>query len=165
MIRRCEPADFEGIHTVINDAAQAYRGVIPADCYGEPYMPREELRREMSAGVVFWGIEQDRELASVMGLQRVGEVALIRHAYTLTARRNAGLGTALLGHLQDEARRPLLVGTWNAAHWAISFYERRGFRLVPEDEKRSLLKRYWTVAERQIEESVVLAEESWVGGR
>lgn len=165
MIRRCESADFEDIYGVINDAAQAYRGVIPADCYGEPYMPREELGSEIAAGVAFWGIEQEGELASVMGLQQVGEVALIRHAYTRTARRNTGFGTALLARMQGEARRPLLVGTWKAALWAIRFYERRGFRLVPQEEKRALLHRYWTVPERQIEASVVLADEAWLVGR
>ena len=165
MIRRCQPGDLEAIHAVINDAAQAYRGVIAADCYGEPYMPLEELRREIAAGVAFRGFEQDGELASVMGLQEVAEVSLIRHAYTRTARRHGGCGTALLAHLQGETHRPLLVGTWKAALWAVAFYERRGFRLVSEEDKRLLLHRYWTVPERQIEESVVLAERNWFVSR
>ena len=161
MIRRCEPGDFEAIYAVINDAARAYRGVIAADCYGEPYMPREELSREIAAGVAFWGLEREGELESVMGLQAVRDVSLIRHAYTLTGRRNRGCGSALLARLQQDTEQPLLVGTWRAAHWAVAFYERRGFRLVPEEEKRVLLQRYWTVPDRQIEESVVLADERW----
>ena len=119
-------------------------------------MPREELEAEIAAGVAFWGCEAGGELAGVMGLQHVGDVALIRHAYTRTAVQGSGIGSALLEHLKRLAGRPLLVGKWKAASWAIRFYERRGFVLVPESEKAALLRRYWTVPERQIETSVVL---------
>ena len=161
MIRCCVCADFEAIHAVINDAAEAYRGIIAEDCWKEPYMPREELSEEIRCGVVFWACEESGRLASVMGLQHVEDVALIRHAYTRTGRQRAGLGTALLEHLRRLAHRPLLIGTWKAATWAVSFYEQRGFRLVPPDQKVLLLHRYWTVPDRQIDESVVLAEEAW----
>ncbi len=165
MIRRCEPRDFASIYAVINDGAQAYCGVIAPDCWSEPYMPRDELRSEIAAGVVFWGAEAEDDLASVMGLQQVKDVSLIRHAYTRSARRNSGLGSALLEHLRQKTDRPLLVGTWKAAIWAVGFYERRGFRLVTEDQKRALLQRYWTVPARQVDESVVLADARWFAGR
>ena len=161
MIRCCTSGDFEAIQAAINDAAEAYRGVIAPDCWKEPYMPREELREEIRRGVVFWAFEESARLTSVMGLQHVDDVALIRHAYTRTARQRAGLGTALLEHLRRQTHRPLLVGTWKAATWAVSFYERLRFRLVPQDHKGALLRRYWTVPNRQIDESVVLAEEAW----
>jgi N-acetylglutamate synthase-like GNAT family acetyltransferase len=150
--------DPEAIGAVINDAALAYRGVIPADRWHEPYMPRDELVSEMRAGVKFFSLRRDGRVAGVMGLQHVGDVALIRHAYTLTSRQHSGVGTLLLDHLRQQTDRPLLVGTWKAATWAVRFYERRGFRLVPEEEKASLLRRYWRVSERQIQESVVLRE-------
>lgn len=156
MIARCVPADFEDIYAIVNDAASAYRGVIPADRWHEPYMPREELRTEIDAGVVFWGLREKGRLVAVMGLQDVQDVALVRHAYTRTALRGRGAGAALLEHLKAQATRPLLVGTWKAATWAVRFYEKRGFRLVGDEEKDRLLKRYWRVPERQIEESVVL---------
>ncbi|HEV8108854.1 MAG TPA: GNAT family N-acetyltransferase [Burkholderiales bacterium] len=141
---------------MINDAALAYRGVIPADRWHEPYMPRDELVSEMRAGVKFFCIRRGGSVAGVMGLQYVSDVALIRHAYTLTSQQHSGVGTLLLDHLRQQTDRPLLVGTWKAATWAVRFYERRGFRLVPEEEKAVLLRRYWTVSERQILESVVL---------
>lgn len=141
---------------MINDAALAYRGVIPADRWHEPYMPRDELVSEMRAGVKFFCIRRGGSVAGVMGLQYVSDVALIRHAYTLTSQQHSGVGTLLLDHLRQQTDRPLLVGTWKAATWAVRFYERRGFRLVPEAEKAVLLRRYWTVSERQILESVVL---------
>jgi N-acetylglutamate synthase-like GNAT family acetyltransferase len=141
---------------VINDAALAYRGVIPADRWHDPYMQREELVSEMRAGVKFFCLRRDARVAGVMGLQHVADVALIRHAYTLTSQQHGGVGTLLLEYLRRQTERPLLVGTWKAATWAVRFYERRGFRLVPEPEKAALLRRYWTVSERQIEESVVL---------
>lgn len=141
---------------MINDAALAYRGVIPADRWHEPYMPRDELVSEMRAGVKFFCLRRGGSVAGVMGLQYVSDVALIRHAYTLTSQQHSGVGTLLLDHLRQQTDRPLLVGTWKAATWAVRFYERRGFRLVPEEEKAVLLRRYWTVSERQILESVVL---------
>ncbi|HEX6298549.1 MAG TPA: GNAT family N-acetyltransferase [Burkholderiales bacterium] len=156
MIRRCTKEHVGEILEIINDAARAYRGVIPADRWHEPYMPEEELRAEMAAGVAFWGFIRDSRLAGVMGLQYVQDVALIRHAYTRTAIRGSGVGGALLEHLKREARTPLLVGTWKAATWAVRFYENRGFVLASESEKERLLKRYWNIPERQVEESVVL---------
>ena len=148
--------DPAAIGAAINDAALAYRGVIPADRWHDPYMPHDELVSEMRAGVKFFCLRRDGRVAGVMGLQHVADVALIRHAYTLTAQQHSGVGTLLLDHLRRQTDRPLLVGTWKAATWAVRFYERRGFRLVPEGEKAVLLRRYWTVSERQIEESVVL---------
>ena len=156
MIAPCAASDFEDIYAIVNDAASAYRGVIPADRWHEPYMPREELRAEIEAGVAFWGLREEGRLVAVMGLQSVKDVDLIRHAYTRTALRGRGAGAALLEHLKAQATRPLLVGTWAAATWAVRFYEKRGFVLTSESEKRELLKRYWNVPERQIEESVVL---------
>ncbi len=149
--------DLAEIAEVINDAATAYRGAIPADRWNEPYMPAEELAAEIAAGVQFWGIRRGSRLLGVMGLQRVDDVWLIRHAYTRSAEQGAGIGGALLEQLKRRAHGRLLIGTWKAATWAIRFYERRGFRVVSEAEKDRLLRRYWTVPERQIEESVVLS--------
>jgi len=156
MLLTLDVADADEICLVVNDAAAAYRGVIPADRWKEPYMPLEEVHEEIDAGVVFWGYRRGGRLAAVMGLQQVQDVALIRHAYTRTSEQGAGVGSALLEHLRQQTERPLLVGTWKAATWAVRFYERRGFRRVPEQEKARLLRRYWTVPERQIAESVVL---------
>ena len=163
MIRPCTDADFAAIHEIINDAAQAYRGIIPADRWHEPYMPQDELAHQIESGVVFWGYEQNGALCGVMGIQPVREVTLIRHAYVLTPIRNRGIGTALLGHLRTLTATPILIGTWAAAIWAIRFYEKNGFELVNGEQKNRLLKRYWTIPERQIETSVVLAE--WRGQR
>ncbi|MBC7114433.1 MAG: GNAT family N-acetyltransferase [Archaeoglobi archaeon] len=160
-IRRCAEEDFESILEIINDAARAYRGVIPADLYREPHMSEEELQREINAGVRFWGYEEERELVGVMGLQNVEDVALIRHAYVRRAKQRQGIGTKLLNHLLRLTNRPVLVGTWADASWAISFYEKQGFRMVPLHEKDELLKRYWSISERQIETSVVLADTKW----
>lgn len=161
MIRPCGEADVAAIYAVINDAAQAYKGVIPADRWREPYMPMQELRREIAAGVDFSGYEEAGELVGVMGIQQVHEVTLIRHAYVRTARRNQGIGAQLLTHLRRRTTRPLLIGTWAAAIWAVRFYEQHGYRCVTPAEKDRLLRRYWEVPERQIETSVVLADERW----
>ncbi|MBI4482637.1 MAG: GNAT family N-acetyltransferase [Acidobacteria bacterium] len=161
MIRPCERGEFEAIYQVVNDAAQAYKRVIAPDRWKEPYMSGDELRREIQEGVLFWGYYEGKELLGVMGLQHVLDVALIRHAYVRTARRNEGIGGELLSELRLATTRPMLVGTWAAATWAIGFYEKRGFRLVSAEEKDHLLRSYWTVPERQIEESVVLADERW----
>ena len=157
MIRRCTAADLDAIEAIVNDAAAAYRGVIPADRWHEPYMPREDLEREIAAGVVFWGLERDGELAGVMGLQDVKDVTLVRHAYVRSARRRGGVGGELLRFLLSRATRPVLVGTWSAARWAIDFYEKHGFRLVGPAEKDRLLDTYWSIPARQREVSVVLA--------
>ena len=156
MIRRCSDADFREIEAVINEAAQAYRGVIPADCWHEPYMTASALETEIAAGVEFWGWEESGALVGVMGLQRVRDVTLIRHAYVRTADQGRGIGGALLRFLTERATGPLLVGTWAAAVWAIGLYERHGFRLVSPAEKDTLLSTYWTISPRQKETSVVL---------
>jgi N-acetylglutamate synthase-like GNAT family acetyltransferase len=157
MIRLCGEQDQEVMYDIINDAARAYQGVIPEDRYHEPYMSREELEQEIANGVIFWGIEQDGELMGVMGIQDKGEVALIRHAYVTTARRQGGIGSSLVQHITSLAEKPILIGTWEAASWAISFYLKNGFVLTPEHEKQALLQKYWDIPERQVETSVVLA--------
>ena len=161
MIRKCGDADFEAIFEIVNDAAAAYKGVIPANCWREPYMPREELKREIEAGVSFWGYEEKEGLIAVMGIQDKRDVTLIRHAYVRTGKRNQGAGTLLLRLLESMTEKPALVGTWAAATWAIEFYKKNGYRLLPEAEKNRLLRKYWTVPERQIETSVVLANAKW----
>jgi GNAT superfamily N-acetyltransferase len=161
MIRRCDDRDFESIWAIINDGSQAYKGIIPADRWTEPYMSSEKLRHEIDDGVVFWGYEDDGELAGVMGIQPVQDVTLIRHAYVRTSSQKQGIGARLLSHLREMADRPVLIGTWADAAWAIRFYERYGFEIVGSEEKNRLLKRYWTVPERQIETSVVLADSKW----
>lgn len=158
MIRQCDERDFEAIHSIINDAAQAYRGVIPSDRWIEPYMSKDYLRHELDSGVVFWGYEEDGELIGVMGIQDVQDVTLIRHSYVRTAMRNRGIGGKLLLHLKKLTARPILIGTWADATWAIRFYEKNGFHLVSVEEKDRLLRKYWSIPERQIETSVVLAE-------
>ncbi len=161
MIRKCVEGDFEKIYEIINDAAGAYKGVIPADRWNEPYMSREKLQHEIRDGVVFWGYEEDGALAGVMGIQEVKDVTLIRHAYVLTVRRNQGIGSRLLSCLLELTGRPVLIGTWAAAVWAVSFYEKHGFRLVSNQEKDRLLRIYWSIPERQTETSVVLACQNW----
>lgn len=161
MIRQCNGNDFETIYTIINDAAQAYKGIIPSDRWKEPYMSKDELRHEIEEGVIFWGYEEDGELIGVMGIQYVQDVTLIRHAYVRTARQNQGTGRKLLSFLRKQTTQPNLIGTWADAVWAIRFYEKHGFRLVSQEEKYRLLKKYWSIPERQIETSVVLAEQKW----
>ena len=161
MIRRCHEGDFELIWTIINDGAQVYKGAIPADLWTEPYMSREKLRDEIDAGVVFWGYEQTEDLVGVMGIQHVPDVTLVRHAYVSTGSQKRGIGGQLLSHLRELASGPMLIGTWAAAVWAIHFYERHGFQMVSPQEKNRLLKLYWTVPERQMETSVVLADPKW----
>jgi GNAT superfamily N-acetyltransferase len=156
-IRRCHDDDRAAILAIVNAAAEAYRGVIPADRWHEPYMPEGELDAEIAAGIVFWGYEEDSELMGVMGLQPLQDVALIRHAYTLPGGQRRGIGSALLLHLQRQSTQRLLVGTWEAAGWAIRFYERHGFARVTPAQKTMLLKTYWNIPERQVETSVVLA--------
>ncbi len=161
MIRPCDEEDFPVMLEIINDAARAYRDVIPADCWSEPYMSADECRREIKDGVQFWGVEEGGELVGVMGIQHVRDVSLIRHAYVRTAKRQKGIGSKLLGALRMQSTRPLLVGTWAAASWAVRFYEKHGFCLVTPDEKDALLRTYWNISERQVETSVVLADKKW----
>ena len=162
MIRRCDDNDFETTYSIINDAAEVYRGVIPEDRWKTPYMPKDELRHEIDDGVVFWGYEEEGELIGVMGIQNVQDVTLIRHAYVHKANQNRGVGKKLLSELKGLTDRPLLVGTWADAVWAIRFYEKNGFRLVSQEEKNRLLQKYWSIPERQVETSVVLAEQKWL---
>ncbi|MEC0240338.1 GNAT family N-acetyltransferase [Paenibacillus dokdonensis] len=164
MIRLCSRQDQQVIYEIINDASQAYKGIIPEDRYHEPYMPAEELMGEMEDGVVFWGYEEDGEIVGVMGIQDKGDVSLIRHAYVRTRQRNGGIGTKLLHHLISQSDRPVLIGTWGTAEWAIRFYVKNGFRLVSMEEKEMLLRQYWNVPERQIETSVVLCDDRWNAG-
>jgi GNAT superfamily N-acetyltransferase len=156
-IRPCRNDERDAILAIINAAAEAYRGVIPADCWHEPYMASRELENEIAAGVRFWGYEADGELIGVMGIQAVRDVDLIRHAYVLPHSQRRGVGAALLRHLLPIGERRVLVGTWAAAVWAIRFYRRHGFELVSPERKNTLLKTYWTIPDRQIETSVVLA--------
>ena len=162
MIREAREADRPAILAIINDAAQAYRGIIPADRWHEPYMPREELAREIAAGVVFFVGEEDAGVAGVMGIQDKGDVALIRHAYVSPAAQRKGIGRALLDRLERLTVKPVLIGTWAAATWAIDFYRRNGFSVVSQAEKNRLLRKYWSIPERQIETSVVLADRRWM---
>jgi N-acetylglutamate synthase-like GNAT family acetyltransferase len=161
MIRECTERDLTTILEIINDAAQAYKGVIPEDCWNEPYMPSDELRHEIEDGVEFWGLEQDGQLLGIMGIQDKGNLALIRHAYVRTNAQSEGIGTRLFWHLEDITEKHLLIGTWAAASWAISFYEKKGYTSVSEEEKDRLLGKYWSISERQIETSVVLADQRW----
>jgi N-acetylglutamate synthase-like GNAT family acetyltransferase len=163
MIRQCHSDELGVIGEIINDAAQAYRGVIPEDRWHEPYMSLAELEGQVQAGVVFWGTEQDGKLTGVMGIQPVQDVTLIRHAYVRTACRNQGIGSGLLRHLRTLTTRPILIGTWAAAVWAVAFYEKHGFRKVTPAEKDRLLKKYWSIPGRQVETSVVLADDKWFG--
>jgi N-acetylglutamate synthase-like GNAT family acetyltransferase len=161
MIRCCGERDFELILSIINDGARAYQGVIPADCWKEPYMSSDQLRDEIEDRVTFWGYEENGTLAGVMGIQQVQDVTLIRHAYVRAGWQNHGIGGRLLAHLRKLARGPVLIGTWADAVWAIRFYEKHGFHVVVPQEKERLLKRYWTVPDRQVETSVVLADSAW----
>ncbi len=161
MIRLCCERDFEKICTIINDSAAAYKGVIPEDRWHEPYMPKEELRHEIEAGVIFWGYEEGGELIGVMGIQDVQNVTLFRHAYVRTNMRNRGIGGKLLTFLCGQTNRPVLIGTWAAADWAVRFYQKHGFRLVTREEKNRLLRKYWSIPDRQTETSVVLADQKW----
>jgi GNAT superfamily N-acetyltransferase len=160
-IRPCSTADVPALFAIINDAAQAYQGIIPADRWHEPYMRREELEAEIAGGVAFWGAARDGRLIGVMGMQDRGEVTLIRHAYVRTSERRQGIGEALLRHLETLTAKPILIGTWSAASWAIDFYRKHGYRVLSRPEIERLLRKYWRIPDRQIETSVVLANARW----
>ena len=162
IIRQSVEADFAAILAIVNDAAQAYRGVIPADRWREPYMPKDELEKEISDGIVFWVAEQEGRLAGVMGIQDKGAVTLVRHAYVATTTQRSGVGTMLLRHVEGLVNKPILIGTWADASWAIEFYQRNGFTVVPNEDKERLLRTYWSIPARQIETSVVLADRRWM---
>jgi N-acetylglutamate synthase-like GNAT family acetyltransferase len=161
MIREGTEEDLDEIFNVINDAALAYKGVIPPDRWREPYMTKEELKAQIEGGVRFSCYVDDDEIIGVMGIQDKTEVELIRHAYVRTGRRNKGVGTLLLSELIGGSTKPILIGTWKAADWAIGFYEKHGFSLVNEKEKNRLLKKYWAIPDRQVETSVVLVDEKY----
>ena len=163
MIRKCTESDFQVMYEIVNDAAKAYEGVIPIDRWRDPYMPRDELRREIDDGIQFWGYEDAGRLIGIMGIQDVGDVTLIRHAYVSTAERRRGIGSSLLNVLLGETEKPVLVGTWADARWAVGFYAKHGFNLVSKDEKNRLLKKYWKIPARQVETSVVLADARFRG--
>ena len=161
-IRKSVANDFEAILAIINDAAQAYRGVIPSDRWHEPYMSADELAKEIASGVIFWMAEDNGQLLGVMGIQDKEDVALVRHAYTATTLQRKGIGTKLLRHVEALADKPILIGTWADASWAIEFYRRNGFTVVSDGDKNRLLRAYWSVPARQVETSVVLADRRWM---
>jgi N-acetylglutamate synthase-like GNAT family acetyltransferase len=161
MIVKCVPPDFPVIYEIINDGAQAYRGVIPEDCWHDPYMPEQELRKQIADGVQFWKYMEDENVTGVMGLQLKNDVTLIRHAYVRTSERNKGIGGKLLRHLCAMTQTPILIGTWSDATWAIEFYKKHGFRQVSTKEKDRLLEKYWSIPKRQVETSVVLVSDDW----
>lgn len=163
IVRLCRDDERATILTIINGAAEAYRGVIPADQWHEPYMPLQELNAEIAAGVAFWAYERDGALLGVMGIQPVRDVDLIRHAYVLSTSQRHGVGAVLIKHLRGLSARRMLVGTWAAATWAINFYRRHDFEFVPPERKAELLRMYWTISDRQIETSVVLANPPLAG--
>lgn len=157
MIRPCTAADIPVMDAIINEAAERYRGVIPADCWHDPYMSRRELESEIAAGVRFSGWQEAGELVGVMGVQNVKDATLIRHAYVRTTQQGRGIGGKLLTELSSQVEGPLLIGTWADASWAIRFYQGHGFQLMPVEEKNRLLGIYWTIPDRQRDTSVVLA--------
>jgi N-acetylglutamate synthase-like GNAT family acetyltransferase len=161
-IRKSVANDLEAILAIINDAAQAYRGVIPSDRWHEPYMSADELAKEIASGVIFWMAEDNGQLLGVMGIQDKEDVALVRHAYTATTVQRKGIGTKLLRHVEALADKPILIGTWADASWAIEFYRRNGFTVVSDGDKNRLLRTYWSVPARQVETSVVLADRRWM---
>lgn len=160
-LRPWTPQDHGAALRIVNDAAQRYRGVIPEDCWRDPYMPGEELDDEIASGVEFLVAHDGDETLGLMGLQERADVALVRHAYVAPHAQGRGVGTALLNECTASTARPVLIGTWAAATWAIDFYRRHGFTLVPTSEKDDLLRRYWSIPERQIETSVVLVDGGW----
>ncbi len=161
VIRKSTDEDFEEIFNIINDAATAYKGIIPADRWHDPYRSKEELRAQIKEGVRFSCYVEGDEILGVMGFQDKIDVQLIRHAYVRTAHRNKGIGTALLEELVATSTNPVLIGTWKAAEWAIAFYKKHGFRLVDEEERNRLLKKYWVIPDRQVETSVVLVDQRY----
>lgn len=165
MIRKGTDDDFEEIFNIINDAAIAYKGVIPPDRWHEPYMSKKELQEQIGDGVRFSCYVDNNEIIGVMGIQDKADVILIRHAYVRTKQRKKGIGTILLQELIKDAKKPILIGTWKAADWAISFYEKHGFRLVEEEKKNPLLKKYWAIPDRQVETSVVLVDGKYKGSK
>ena len=162
VIRKTTESDFATMLAIVNEAADAYRGVIPADRWHEPYMPADELAKEIAAGVVFWVAVDDGQVVGIMGIQDKDDVVLVRHAYVSTKLQRGGVGTRLLRHIEGLTEKPILIGTWSAASWAIAFYRRNGFIVLDDEEKDRLLHVYWSIPERQVETSVVLADRRWL---
>ena len=160
-IRKCVRADFETMYSIINEAASAYKNVIPSDRWKDPYMPRTELEHEIDEGVHFYGYEENGKLLGIMGIQDVADVSLIRHSYVRTSFQHKGIGSRLLSYVCKQTTKPVLIGTWTAATWAIRFYEKHGFQQVAEQTKGRLLRKYWSIPERQVEASVVLVDKNW----
>ncbi len=163
MIRQASKSDFDTIYEIINDAAIAYKGRIPDDCWHEPYMSTEALIKQMEEGVEFYCYEHEEEVAGVMGMQDKGDVNLIRHAYVRTKHRKHGIGSKLIQFIFEKSNKPVLVGTWRDATWAIDFYFKHGFVLV-DQETEMLLRKYWNIPERQLNVSVVLAKPEFIAG-
>jgi N-acetylglutamate synthase-like GNAT family acetyltransferase len=163
VLRLSGAADVEAMLAIVNQAARAYRGVIPADRWHDPYMSAEELRREIQGGVVFWVAEDQGRLVGIMGIQDRGDVVLVRHAYVAPTAQRSGVGTRLLRHVEALTDKPVLIGTWAAASWAIEFYRRNGFTVVSSSDKDRLLRTYWSIPERQVQTSVVLAKSRSLG--
>lgn len=161
MIKNATEKDFDEIHAVINDAAIAYKGIIPADRWHEPYMTKEELKAQIDEGVRFSCYLDENKIIGVMGIQDKKDVDLIRHAYVISRQRKKGIGSLLIQELIKDSKKPILIGTWKAAQWAITFYEKHGFYLVSEEEKNTLLRKYWNISNRQVETSVVLADSKY----
>ena len=161
MIRPSKSSDFDEIYAIINDSASAYKGVIPSDRWHEPYMSKEQLRAEIADGIQFFCSCENGVIEGVMGFQEKNDDNLIRHAYVRTNIGNRGIGGLLLEHLREFSKKPILIGTWADASWAIRFYEKHDFQIVVGTEKDQLLKKYWTIPERQVETSVVLKELSY----
>ncbi|HEX6431323.1 MAG TPA: GNAT family N-acetyltransferase [Niastella sp.] len=161
MIVPSKKTDFEEILAIINEAAVAYKGIIPEDRWHEPYMSEQELQGQIDDGVQFWCYCDNDKIIGVMGIQDKADVTLIRHAYVRTIARNKGIGGKLLNHLSELTTKPILIGTWADATWAINFYKKHGYNLVSHDDKERLLRKYWTIPHRQIETSVVLANSNW----
>jgi GNAT superfamily N-acetyltransferase len=161
MIALSKKSDFKDIYEIINDAAIAYKGIIPADRWHDPYMSEQELQNQIDDGIEFWCYYEDESIVGVMGVQDKSDVTLIRHAYVRTIARNKGIGGKLLQHLIELTKKPILIGTWADATWAISFYRKNGFQTVSFEEKERLLRKYWKIPLRQVETSVVLASSDW----
>jgi GNAT superfamily N-acetyltransferase len=161
-IRESADADFPYILAIINEAAQIYRGVIPNDQWHEPYMSADELSREIANGVAFLLAEDESGVLGVMGVQDRGDVTLVRHAYVSPSQQRKGVGLTLLRHIEALTTKPILIGTWADASWAIAFYRRNGFMLIPREQTARLLETYWSIGDRQIETSVVLASRQWI---